>query len=137
MKKLLPVSLVLASVFLVSCGQKNLDNVIVTADTPIENRDQSAKVCEPVIKYISCSIEKAPEAGKGKLQNALKEMQRKIDNDKPSKVAQECDNMIKVLIDKADVAFKNGCFVESAYATQTPEVTETEVTPPAPETVKQ
>ncbi len=34
-------------------------------------------------------------------------MQRKVSNDKPSKVAQECDNMIKVLTDKADVAFKN------------------------------
>ena len=120
MQKFLPVSLVLASVLLVSCGQKNLDNIIVTADTPIKNKDQSAKVCEPVIKYITCSIEKAPEAGKGKLQNALKEMQRKIDNDEPKKVAQECDSMIKVLIAKADVAFKNGCFIESSYVMEKP-----------------
>lgn len=42
-------------------------------------------------------------------------MQRKINNDEPSKVAQECDNMIKVLTEKANIAFKNGCFVESAY----------------------
>lgn len=130
MKKILPLSIILTSVLLVSCGQKNLDNVIITPDTPIENKDQSAKVCEPVIKYITCSIEKAPEAGKGKLQNALKEMQRKIDNDTPSKVAQECDNMVKVLTEKADIAFKNGCFIESAYTkTETPKV---ETTPPAP-----
>lgn len=64
MKKILPLTLLFASIFLVSCGQKNLDNVIVTSDTPIENRDQSAKVCDPVIKYITCSIEKAAEAGK-------------------------------------------------------------------------
>ncbi len=62
MKTFLPASLIIASVFLVSCGQKNLDNIIITPDTPIENRDQAAKVCEPVIKYITCSIEKAPEA---------------------------------------------------------------------------
>jgi hypothetical protein len=37
--------------------------------------------------------------------------------------------MVKVLTDKADVAFKNGCFVESAY-TQT-EAQKAEVTPPA------
>ncbi|MEI6711985.1 MAG: hypothetical protein WCK88_07660 [bacterium] len=129
MKKLLPVSLVLASVFLVSCGQKNIDNIIVTPDTPIENKDQSAKVCEPVIKYITCSIEKAPEAGKGQLQNALKAMQRKINNDEPSKVAQECDSMIKALVAKAKVAFKNGCFIEPAYAIKAPETTAAQIAP--------
>jgi len=116
MKNFLTASIILTSVFLVSCGQKNLDTVIVTPDTPIENKDQSAKVCEPVIKYITCSIEKSSEAGKEKLQNALKEMQRKIDNDTPSKVAQECDNMLKVLEKNADIAFKNGCFIDSPYS---------------------
>jgi catabolite regulation protein CreA len=132
MKNILTVWLVALSMLLVSCGQKDLDDVIVTTDTPIEDKIQAEKVCQPIIKYITCSIEKAPEAGKGKLQNALKEMQRKIENDEPSKVAQECDNMVKVLTDKADVAFKNGCFVESAY-TQA-EVPKVEVTPPAPVT---
>ncbi len=137
MKKLLPVSLVLASILLVSCGQKNLDTIIVTPDTPIENKDQAAKVCEPIMKYITCSIEKAPEAGKGKLQNALKEMQRKIDNDEPSKVAQQCDNMVKVLTDKASVAFKNGCFIESAYTVPQIETTEITTISPTTEAAKQ
>jgi hypothetical protein len=127
MKNFLTASIILTSVFLVSCGQKNLDTVIVTPDTPIENKDQSAKVCEPVIKYITCSIEKSSEAGKEKLQNALKEMQRKIDNDTPSKVAQECDNMLKVLEKNADIAFKNGCFIDSPYSE-----TKTENNAPAP-----
>ena len=131
MKKILPVSLVLLSVLLVSCGQKNLDNVIITPDTPIENRDQSAKVCEPVIKYITCSIEKAPEAGKEQLNTALKNLQRKIDNDEPSKVAQECDSMIKVLVVEADVAFKNGCFITSGYTEEPKENNQV-----APETKK-
>lgn len=62
MKKILPLSLCVVSVLLVSCGQKNLDNIIITPDTPIENRDQAEKVCAPMVKYITCSIEKAPEA---------------------------------------------------------------------------
>lgn len=132
MKKILPVSLILVSIFLVSCGKKNLDNIVITPNTPIENRDQSRKACEPVIKYITCSLEKAPEAGKGKIQNALKEMQRKIDNDEPSEMARECDNMIKILTSKADIAFKNGCFVESAYTNPEPKTPPVEVTPPAP-----
>ena len=107
MKKILPLSLCAVSVLLVSCGQKNLDNIIITPDTPIENRDQAAKVCEPMIKYVTCSIEKSSESGKGKLQNALKEIQRKINNDEPSKVAQECDNMIKVITEQSQRAFKN------------------------------
>ncbi len=131
MKKLLPVSCIVASIFLVSCGQKNLDTIIVTPDTPIEEKIQAEKVCQPIIKYISCSIEKAPEAGKEKLQNALKEMQRIIDNDKPSEVAQRCDIMVKTLTENADRAFKNGCFIESAYTqTDVPE----KITPPAPAT---
>jgi len=128
MKKILPISLILVSIFLVSCGQKNLDTVVVTRDMPIKNRDQSRKVCEPVMKYITCSLEKAPEAGKGKIQNALKEMQRKIDNDEPSEMVKKCDNMMKILASKSDIAFKNGCFVESAYTeTDVPE----KITPPA------
>lgn len=50
-------------------------------------------------------------------------------------MAQECDNMIKVLTDKADVAFKNGCFVESAYTKKEAAQIEKEnkdATPPAP-----
>ncbi len=135
MKKILPAVLIVVSVFLVSCGQKNLNNVIITADTPIEDKDQSAKVCEPVIKYITCSIEKAPEAGKEKLKNALKEMQRKINYDDPAKVAQECNSMVKVLIDKADVAFKNGCFIERpAYMIEETAPVPARVPAPTPET---
>lgn len=64
MKKILSLGFVSVAVLLVSCGQKNLDNVIVTPDTPIEKREQAAKVCEPMVKYISCSLEKSSEAGK-------------------------------------------------------------------------
>lgn len=134
MKKILSLWFVSVAVLLVSCGQKNLDNVIVTPDTPIEKREQAEKVCEPMIKYITCSLEKSSEAGKWKLQNALKEMQRKINNDEPSKVAQECDNMIKVLTEKANVAFKNWCFVESAY--KKTEAAPTTI-PTAPTTIQQ
>gem|GEM_PF-2812077 len=98
---------------------------------------QSAKICEPITKYITCSIEKAPEAGKEKLRNALAEMQRKIDNDKPADVAQECDNMVKVLMDKADIAFKNGCFVEPAYTIEKTETPEAEIKPKIEEAAQQ
>jgi hypothetical protein len=145
MKKLLPVSLIVLSIFLVSCGKKNLDNVIITPNTPIENRDQSAKVCEPVLKYLKCSLEKAPEASKPNYEKAIKDTQRKIDNDSPEQVAQYCDTTVKILIDKADVVSKNGCFVEApTYTIPAPEVKTPEATPaptppviPKKETAKQ
>lgn len=57
-------------------------------------------------------------------------MQRKIDNDKPDAVAEECNKMVRMLTEKGASAFKNGCFIESAYTeTETPKV---EVAPPAP-----
>ncbi len=139
MNKILPISFVIMSIFLVSCGKKNLDNIILTPDTPIENRDQSAKMCEPVIKYLECSLSKAPEATKVKYEKAIQDMQRKIKNDDPVKVAQDCNTTIKILTSKADVVSKNGCFIEPTITTQTPEQTiPTENTQPTkPETVKQ
>lgn len=140
MKKLFPL-VIITSLILISCGQKNLNNVIITADTPIESKNQAAKVCEPIMKYITCSIEKAPESGKAKLEAAYKDMQRKINYDEPAKIAQECNSMVRVLIDKADIAFKNGCFIEEpAYMKKEVPNAQTPPTPPAPaekETVKQ
>lgn len=125
MKKILPLSLIVLSLLFVSCGSKpNLDDVIVTPETPIVNNSQSAKVCQPVIKYLECSLGKAAETEKTNYEKAIKNLQREIDNDEPATIAQKCDSMIKVLQSKASVVSKNGCFVESAY---TP-------APPAPET---
>lgn len=129
MKKILPVSLIVLSIFLVSCGKKNLDNIIITPDTPIENKDQSAKMCEPVIKYLECSLAKAPDAAKSKYEKAIQDMQRKIKNDDPVKVAQDCNTTIKILQNKADVVSKNGCFIEPAFTTQTPETEASETNP--------
>jgi len=135
MKKLLPISLIAVSILLVSCGRKpNLDDVIVTPETPIVNNSQSAKVCQPVIKYLECSLGKVAEAEKANYQKAIANLQREIDNDEPSKIAQKCDSMIKVLQSKADVVSKNGCFVESAYTTTPPEAKKE--TPTTPETPK-
>lgn len=122
--------MLLLSLFLVSCGQKNLDTIVITPETPIENKDQAAKVCEPFIQYINCSIEKAPEAKKLGLQNALKEIQRKIDNDEPAIVAQECNLYIERLNDSPGLAFKNGCTAQSVYAK--PSVNNSTETPVAP-----
>jgi hypothetical protein len=132
MNNAITVCILTISTLLVSCGQQNLDTVIVTADTPIEEKIQAEKICQPIIKYITCSLEKAPESSKKTFQKALNDMRRKLDNDKPSVVARDCDNMMKVLTEKADKAFKNGCFVESAY-TKT-DAPKEEVAPPAPVT---
>ena len=121
MKKLLPLVLATLSILLVSCGSKpNLDNVIVTPETPIVNNAQSAKVCQPVIQYLQCSLEKAAEKEKTNYQNAIKNLQREIDNDEPAKIAQKCDSMVRVLQDKAAIVSKNGCFVEPAYSAEAP-----------------
>ena len=125
MKKILPLSLMVMSVLFVSCGKPNLDNIVVTPETPIENKNQSAKVCQPVMKYIECSLGKAAEEAKPKLQIAINNLQREIDNDDPVKVAQKCDSMIKVLQDKVAEASKNGCSIEapnSAPSTETSKV---------------
>ena len=66
MKKTPIICLALLALSLTSCGSSDdsLDAVVITPDTEIESRAQSAKVCEPFIKYLECSLEKAPEASK-------------------------------------------------------------------------
>ncbi|MFA6080075.1 MAG: hypothetical protein WC753_01180 [Candidatus Gracilibacteria bacterium] len=115
MNKFTVLSLVAASIFLVSCGKPNLDDVIITPETPIENNAQSAKVCQPVIKYLTCSLASAAEASKKGYENAIKNLQREIDNDDPAKVAQKCDSMVRVLVEKVAQLPKNGCIVEPIY----------------------
>lgn len=113
MKKLLLFTVYgLVSIALVSCGQKSTNDVVITADTPIENKNQAAKVCEPVVQYITCSIEKASDAGKADLQKALSNIQREIQYDDPVQVAQRCDSMVRTLLSKPEIAFKNGCFIQ-------------------------
>jgi len=119
MKKILSASCIIVSLLLVSCGSKKpkLDDIIVTPETPIVNNSQSAKVCQPIIKYLECSLEKTTETEKVNYETAIKNLQREIENDDPALTAQKCASKIKILQDNASVVSKNGCLVESAYAT--------------------
>lgn len=110
-----------ATVFLVSCGKKAnpADAGVITANTPIENSAQSAKVCEPFIKYLECSLEKAPEAKKATARKALEDTKARIANDDPARVAQTCDTYIKIMKNNPEMAFKNGCTLEEP-STPTP-----------------
>ena len=122
MKKILPFSLIALSLLFVSCGAKtSTPEVIITPETPIVNNSQSAKVCQPIVKYLECSLAKAPETEKKGYQDAIKNLQRAIENDDPSRTAQECAIKIKVLQQHADTVSKNGCIVESAYTSVTTE----------------
>lgn len=132
MHKLFPLSLIAVSVLLMSCGSKpDLDDVIVTPETPIVNNTQSAKVCQPVIQYLECSLGKAADTEKPNYKKAIADLQREIDNDEPALIAQKCDSMVKVLQSKASIVSKNGCFVKSAYTTTPAPETDTQPAPAA------
>jgi hypothetical protein len=115
MKKIL--SFIIVPLFLVSCGSKpNLDNIIVTPETPITDNSQSAKVCEPVIKYLECSLASETEVSKKKgYEIAIKNLQREIDHDEPVTVAQKCDSMVRILVGKASQLPQNGCTIKPVY----------------------
>ncbi|MBP6921552.1 hypothetical protein KBB89_03355 [Candidatus Gracilibacteria bacterium] len=102
------------SLLLVSCGKGDTvdDNAPITPDTSIESKAQAAKVCAPFIKYLECSLEKAAPARKEIHQKILDETKRKIENDSPDSIAQQCDTYIKVLNENPEIAFKNGCSLE-------------------------
>ena len=140
MKKLSVASFVIfsVSILLVSCG-KSADPAqagIITANTPIENSAQSAKVCQPFIKYLECSLEKAPEAKKATARKALEDTKARIANDDPARVAQTCDTYMKVMRDNSEMAFKNGCTLDDGTVAPTSKVTPAPV-PPKTEPVVQ
>jgi len=117
MKKITIMSLCAVGLVLTSCGKsKTVDeNTPITPETSIESKVQAAKVCAPFIKYLECSLEKAAPARKDIHQKILEETKRKIENDAPDRIAQQCDTYIKILKENPEIAFKNGCnLVEEA-----------------------
>lgn len=124
MKKLSLVTLGIMCLVLVSCGQKSTtaSNAPITPDTEIQDKAQSAKVCAPFIKYLECSLEKAPEIKKAIHQKILDDTKKKIENDTPARVAQQCDTYIKILKQNPEIAFKNGCTLDDAVVAPAPTV---------------
>lgn len=116
MKKLPLVTLGIMCLVLVSCGKKSTtaSNAPITPDTEIQDKVQSAKVCAPFIKYLECSLEKAPDIKKAIHQKILDDTKKKIENDTPARVAQQCDTYIKILKQNPEIAFKNGCTLDDA-----------------------
>jgi hypothetical protein len=93
----------------------------VTPDTSIESKDQAAKVCAPFIKYLECSLDKAAPARKEAIhEKILEETKRKIENDAPARIAQQCDTYIKILKENPEIAFKNGCTLETVTPVPVP-----------------
>jgi hypothetical protein len=115
MKKTTIIALCASALILTSCGKSSKvdDNAPITPDTSIESKAQAAKVCAPFIKYLECSLEKAAPARKEIHQKILEETKRKIENDAPDSIAQQCDTYIKVLNENPEIAFKNGCSLET------------------------
>lgn len=115
MKKTTILSLLATTLLLVSCGKSDTvdENTPITPDTSIESKDQAAKVCAPFIKYLECSLDKAAPARKEVHEKILNETKRRIENDTPASIAQQCDTYIKVLNENPEIAFKNGCSLET------------------------
>jgi hypothetical protein len=109
MKKITIISLCTLGLVLSSCGKtvKVDDNAPITPDTSIESKSQAAKVCAPFIKYLECSLDKAAPARKEVHEKILEETKRKIENDAPDRIAQQCDTYIKILKENPEIAFKN------------------------------
>jgi len=124
MKKKTIIALCAAGFILTSCGKSGSvdENAPITAETSIESKAQAAKVCAPFIKYLECSLAKAPAAKKELHQKILDDTKKKIENDTPARIAQQCDTYIKVLKENPEIAFKNGCTLDTA-------VTATKTTP--------
>jgi hypothetical protein len=120
MKKKTIIALSIIALTLVSCGKKDTkpSDTTVTTDTEIDNKEQSAKVCAPFIKYLECSLEKAPDIKKSVHQKILDDTKKKIENDEPARIAQQCDTYLKILKDNPDIAFKNGCSLDTPPVTQ-------------------
>lgn len=120
MKKIsLSAVVILTSIGLISCG----DNITITPDTPIETQAQAKKVCEPFIKYLECYVDKAPGAQKAQRKQILQDTRRRIENDTPSLIAQECTSFINFVRENPSVASSNWCFIEDSGVNPTPEKT--------------
>ena len=99
------------SLLLVSCGSSSdtAESDEITPGMTIENTAQSAKVCEPFIKYLECSIEKSPEAKRETAQKALDDTKSRIQNYDPARIAQTCETYMQIMRDNPEISFKNGC----------------------------
>ena len=115
MKKTTIFPLIATVLLLASCGKWNTvdENAPITPETSIESKAQAAKVCAPFIKYLECSLDKAAPARKEIHQKILDDTKRKIENDTPASIAQQCDTYVKVLNENPEIAFKNGCSLET------------------------
>lgn len=122
MKKTTIIALCTAGFILTSCGKSNtVDiNAPITPETSIESKVQAAKVCAPFIRYLECSLDKAAPARKEVHEKILEETKRKIENDAPDRIAQQCDTYIKILKENPEIAFKNGCNLETPTPTPAP-----------------
>ncbi len=126
MKKLPLIITAVVCLTLVSCGKdgSDSDKSDITSTTEIESKAQSKKVCAPFIKYLECSLEKAPETKKSIHQKILDDTKQKIENDEPARIAQQCDAYIKVLKENPEIAFRNGCVLDGyTMPTNTPKTT--------------
>ena len=119
MKKTTIIALCAAGLVLTSCGKSSKvdENAPITPETSIESKAQAAKVCAPFIRYLECSLDKAAPARKEVHEKILEETKRKIENDAPDRIAQQCDTYIKILKENPEIAFKNGCNLEGTPAT--------------------
>jgi hypothetical protein len=122
MKKTTIIALCAAGLILTSCGKSGKvdENAPITPETSIESKVQAAKVCAPFIKYLECSLDKAAPARKEIHEKILDETKRKIENDAPDRIAQQCDTYIKILKENPEIAFKNGCNLETPTPTPAP-----------------
>lgn len=122
MKKTSLAIIGLIALTLVSCGKKDTktSDTVVTPDTEINNKEQSAQVCAPFVKYLECSLEKAPDSKKAIHQKILDDTKKKIENDEPARIAQQCDTYLKILKENPDIAFKNGCTLNQEAPAEQP-----------------
>ncbi len=113
-KNILFLTIITASIVLLSCGKtNNTDTTTGASDTGwIQTRAEAQKICAPFIKYLTCSLEKAPADKKEINKKILSETEQKIQTEEPARMAQQCDTYIKILKDNPEIAFKNGCTLD-------------------------
>lgn len=117
MKKVVAVtSLIVLSLSLSSCWKSksaNTENVgEIDRNTSIESKAQAQKICDPFMKYLACSLEKAAPTSKVVYEKLINEFKQNLENEAPDRVAQACDFHINLLKENPELAYKNGCNFE-------------------------
>jgi hypothetical protein len=122
MKKLAVVTaLIVLSFSLSSCWKSKpakTENVgEIDRNASIENKAQAQKICAPFMRYLECSLEKAPQASKEVYENLIARLNLDIANEAPDRVAQSCDFNINYLKLNPELAYRNGCNFEEESPT--------------------